>query len=451
VEQLFRDPLEGDVTFSSLSEVLRDPARNLLYDHLGLGEDEALELVPDCADLPYFLRAYFSWKLRLPFAFRQCNRGRPGRPPRCGELRSNLEATRGRTPVEAFSTFLRRLGRGVHSASGRTAPANDETDYYPVPLTRETLPPGTVFADPYGHVLIVAAYRAQGLHESGALIGADAQPDGTVGRRRFWRGSFLFTPETGDVGAGFKAFRPLSLDRETGEVVAPTNAELRAPGPHLPYSAQQYEGSVDDFYERMEAIIDSRPVDAQTRERTLVDALEEAVTRRVVSVNNGEDYIRTHPGRPIEMPEGYSIFETEGPWEDFSTPSRDMRLLISLDAVLGFPDRVERAPERFGVTPEQAGAVAAELRSLLQRELANRQFSYLRSDGSTQSLSLADIAARAEAFELSYNPNDCVELRWAAPEASAEASTCGRHAPAAQRRRMLQYRPWFHRRRRPMR
>ena len=44
--------------------LLRDPARNLLLDHLGLGEDAAIELVPDCADLPYALRAYFAWKMR---------------------------------------------------------------------------------------------------------------------------------------------------------------------------------------------------------------------------------------------------------------------------------------------------------------------------------------------------------------------------------------------------
>ena len=451
VEQLFRDPVDGDITFTSLSEVLRDPARNLLYDYLGKGEDEQVELVPDCADLPYFLRAYFSWKLRLPFAFRQCNRGRPGTPPTCGELRTNLEATSGRTETEAFSTFLRRLGSGVHSASGRTSPDDDDTDYYPLPLSRETLPAGTVFADPYGHVLIVAGYRPQGLHDSGALIGADAQPDGTVGRRRFWRGSFLFTPETRDVGAGFKAFRPLSYDDELAAMVAPTNAELTADGPHLRYSRDQYTGTADDFYERMEAVIDPRPVNAATRQRTLVDAFEEAVTRRLVSVDNGEAYVAEHPHQTVDMPEGLAIFETEGPWEDFSTPSRDMRLLISLDAVLEFPDRVRRSPVHYGVTAAGADAAATELEAWLRSELAARHFAYRRSDGSMQTLSLADVVARAVDFELAYNPNDCAETRWAAPARSPEASTCTRHAPPAQRRRMLDYRSWFHDRQRPLR
>jgi hypothetical protein len=47
-------------------------------------------------------------------------------------------------------------------------------------------------------------------------------------------------------------------------------------------------------------------------------------------------------------------------------------------------------------------------------------------------------------YEMAYNPNDCVEVRWAAPENSQEASTCKRHAPQAQRAKMSsEYRTWF--------
>jgi hypothetical protein len=44
---------------------------------------------------------------------------------------------------------------------------------------------------------------------------------------------------------------------------------------------------------------------------------------------------------------------------------------------------------------------------------------------------------------MAYNPNDCVELRWAAAAGSDEASTCKRRAPAAQRDKMSSYRTWF--------
>ena len=40
---------------------------------------------PDCADLPYFLRAYFAFKMGLPFGYSKCSRGGGGKPPRCHE------------------------------------------------------------------------------------------------------------------------------------------------------------------------------------------------------------------------------------------------------------------------------------------------------------------------------------------------------------------------------
>ena len=62
--------------------MLRDRTRNVLHDHLSAGEDDAGRhaqfIQPDCADLPYFLRAYFAWKLGLPFGYSECSRGDGG-------------------------------------------------------------------------------------------------------------------------------------------------------------------------------------------------------------------------------------------------------------------------------------------------------------------------------------------------------------------------------------
>ena len=71
------------------------------------------------------------------------------------------------------------------------------------------------------------------------------------------------------------------------------------------------------------------------------------------------------------------------------------------------------------------------------------QVTYTRSDGSQWTLTLKDVIDRAGNLEMAYNPNDCVELRWGAPDGSDEASTCKRHAPAAQRAKMADYRNWF--------
>jgi hypothetical protein len=152
---------------------------------------------------------------------------------------------------------------------------------------------------------------------------------------------------------------------------------------------------------------------------------------------------------PIDMPHGAALFLTTGPWEDYSTPSRDMRLLISIDAVVSFPDTVAAHPERFGIRDAERDEAVNQVRGALQTELEKRSFEYVRSDGSAWELSLADVVARMNAMEIAYNPNDCAEIRWGAPEGSEERATCKRRASQEQRLRMEKYRKWFAERQRP--
>jgi hypothetical protein len=152
------------------------------------------------------------------------------------------------------------------------------------------------------------------------------------------------------------------------------------------------------------------------------------------------------------MPDGAAIFETNGAWEDFATPSRDLRLLIAIDVVRLFPDRVARRADRYAMPKDKSAAdVKAELEKILASELASRKIAYTRSDGSQFTLSLQDVVDRMADLEMAYDPNDCVELRWGAPANSDEMSTCKRHASPAQRLKMTKYRAWFHERRRPPR
>jgi hypothetical protein len=182
-----------------------------------------------------------------------------------------------------------------------------------------------------------------------------------------------------------------------------------------------------------------------------ITSLEEQVKTRVTSVENGRKF-QNSGHRDADMPNGAAIFETSGAWEDFATPSRDLRLLIALDVVRSFPVRVVRRPERYAMPKQKSIAdVKAELEGVLASELATRKFSYTRSDGSAWTLALKDVIDRGTDLEMAYNVNDCVELRWGAAEGSDEASTCKRHAPRAQRAKMTEYRVWFHERRRPPR
>jgi hypothetical protein len=350
----------------------------------------------------------------------------------------------------AFGHYIgTTVADGVHSGSARTALNDDNTDYYPVPLSQETLRPGTIFADPYGHVLVLVRRVAQADGQAGILLAVDGQPDGTVARKRFWRGNFLFAQDRALGGPGFKRFRPIVRDRNGG-LRRLTNAEIAQDAQYGDFSLDQAKMSIDDFYDRMDDVMSPSPLDPLRAMQEAITSLEEQVKTRVVSVENGRKY--QNGGRDAEMPDGAAIFETTGAWEDFATPSRDLRLLIAMDVVTGFPDRVARRPERYAMpSGKSAAEVKAELQGVLASELATRKFSYARTDGSQWTLALKDVIDRAPDLEMAYNLNDCIELRWGAPDRSAEASTCKRHAPGAQRAKMTQYRAWFHERRRPPR
>jgi hypothetical protein len=481
IEKLFDDPLDAEPSWSALHLVLRDRSRNLLFNHLGLGEDEMkIVLRPDCADLPYFLRAYFAFKMGLPFGFSKCSRGGGGKPPYCPRWFSIQNAAEARPPpptpapgtvpsaaamtpatapppapkrlgpAASFADFIGIVSDSVHSGSARTALSDNNTDYYPVPLKQETLRPGTVFADPYGHILMIVRRVPQSDRAAGVILAVDGQPDGTVARKRFWRGNFLFAQDPTLGGPGFKRFRPV-VPGKNGVLRRLTNDEIAKNPQYADFSLDQSRLGIEDFYDRMDDVISPAPLDPARAMMEAIASLEEQVKARVTSVENGRKF-QNSGHRDADMPDGASIFETTGAWEDFATPARDLRLLIALDVVRGFPERVARRPERYAMPKNKSVAeVKAELERVLASTLSARKFSYTRSDGSAWTLALTDVTDRAADLEMAYNVNDCVELRWGAPDNSDEASTCKRHAPRPQRAKMTQYRAWFHERRRPPR
>lgn len=452
VEKLFDAPLDAAPSWPALHEVLRDRSRNILFNHLGLGEDEMkIVLRPDCADLPYFLRAYFAFKMGLPFGYSKCSRGGAGKPPKCFGWASIQAAEAAKRPglAATFGDYMRTVADGVHSGTGRTPAGDDNTDYYPVPLKQETLRPGTVYADPYGHILMLVRRVPQTGDSAGVFLAVDGQPDGTVARKRFWRGNFLFAQDPALGSPGFKRFRPIAL--ENGALRRLSNAEITKNPQYGDFSLDQTRLGIEAFYDRMDDVMSPSPLDPLRAMKEAITALEEQVKARVTSVENGRKFQNSGRGE-AEMPDGATIFETTGAWEDFATPARDLRLLIAIDVVRGFPDRVARRPERFAMPRDKSAAdVKMELESVLGSELATRKFSYTRTDGSQWTLALKDVVTRMPALEMAYNVNDCVELRWGAQENSEEASTCRRHAPSTQRAKMTQYRAWFHERRRPPR
>ncbi len=447
IQMLFQAKQEGGL-WDYLHDITRDPSRNFLIDHLGLDEDQSyylggLRMVPDCADNPFFLRAYFAWKLGLPYGYFKCDRGKQDRAPLCRQWLSNHSQRKpGTSDVKAFQYFLISIMDSIHSGSARTALTAEASDLYPVPLTRDSLRPGTVFADPYGHTLTLVNWFPQQGNNPGRLLAVDAQPDGTIGLKRFWQGSFFFNTSGVIGGPGFKRFRPII--EENGRLRIMNNREINTLKDYKDFSTQQEGMNPQLFYDLMDRLINPNPLKPEKIYQNLHEAIQELLNARVQAVNRGEEYMRSTGYKVVPMPSGAGIFQTTGSWEDFSTPSRDLRLLISLDVLLDFPHRILRNPKAFAIpenkTPLQVQQELLDLHAEWSREFS---ISYIRSDGTAHKLTLAEVILRQKALEMAYNPNDCVEIRWGAPEGSAEFSSCRRHTPIEQREKMEQYRHWF--------
>lgn len=501
IAKLFDGPLDQELTWKTWDGPLHDKSRNLLFNYLALGEDNVLTgLRPDCADFVYFLRAYFSFKMGLPFGYSNCSRGTAGAPPKCYQWFDieHPEVTRPapppeQTPVEnvasaaptpatpsglfqqifapraapppppaapaqpkppapkhlglaaTFRHYLPDVADVVQTGAVRVSATDERTDFYTIPLNQSALRPGTVYADPYGHVLMLVKRVPEANGAPGVFLAVDAEPDGTVTRKRFWHGNFLFVHDPKLGTSGFKHFRPI-VRGKNGALRRMTNAEIAKDPQYGDFSLEEAQMSAQDFYDRMDDVMSPEPVDPARAMKNAIADLDEQVKTRVIAVDNGRKYLEKTHGE-IAMPSGPSIFETTGAWEDYSTPSRDFRLLIAIDVVRGFPDHVARRTARYALSAgESVPEVKSTLESQLASELAADKFSYTRSDGSQWTLLLKDVIDREADLEMAYNPNDCVEFRWGAPAGSDEASTCKLHASAAQRGKMAEYRTWFHER-----
>ncbi len=487
-------------TWHGFHSVTQQAKRNILFDHLGLGEDaasgpNALAMTPDCADGPHFFRAYFAWKLSLPFGYHRCRFGSLTGAPKCAEWTTNegvapepevprKKAKRAEAPKESPSVasardagsdaqtdaaagmaekkarnvpfirlteprdppgremtrFLALVKNEINARSLRTDYADTVTDLYPVPLTREALRPGSVYSDPYGHTYTLVKWQPQTKDHAGVLLAVDAQPDETINIKRFWRGNFLFSPLGKIDGHGFKAFRPIVIqqghDGEPDRLDLLSNWQIAVARGYANYSAEQESLDAPGFYGRMERLINPDPLSPVLAYKELHRALHRQLKQRVKEIELAQEYLRRNPEETIDMPRGQAIFRTTGPWEALSTPCRDLRLLVGIDALRDFPEQVIRvAPQ-----PEVLRKHLARLHEQWSRE---RHIRYTKSDGTTQDLSLFDVLEREKRLELGWNPNDCPERRWGAPEGSEEAKSCKALAPDEQRERMEAFRHWF--------
>jgi hypothetical protein len=159
----------------------------------------------------------------------------------------------------------------------------------------DTLRPGTVYADPYGHIPMIVQRIAQTEDSAGIILAVDGQPDGTVARKRFWRGNFLFAQDHALGGPGFKHFRPVVV--ANGAMRRLSNAEIAKNPQYADFSLDQSQLGVEDFYDRMD---DARDEGGDHVARRASESARD-VGRERAKLPEQQAWRSDHAGRPGDL------------------------------------------------------------------------------------------------------------------------------------------------------
>ena len=394
----------------------------------------------DCADLPYMLRAYYAWKNGLPFSFARSmhSLGSPG------DLRYNTGGNKvgARSDLVSAPIDARRaipdVTTLVTTAQFRTAPETTHTllpDHYPVGITRASIKPGTVIYDAYGHIAVVYDVTSEG-----RVLFMDSHPDNSL-TRGLYGSAFHRQPPA--VGGGFKRWRPLQLVGATrqpdgsyagGRIALAPDRELadwsdeqyygtQAPRPKDWREARfAINGGDRNYYQfvRLRLAHPGFRYDPIEETRAMLRNLCRDIGYRRDAVDVAIK-VRVHRrSPPARLP--YNIYGTDGPWEIYSTPSRDARLRTNFkelrDEIARFLDLAARDSDELRYAGKD---LRRDLREVYRSETEHCAITYTRSNGAQTRLTFRDVVERL--FKLSFDPYQCPERRWGAASVQ-ELSSC---------------------------
>lgn len=398
----------------------------------------ALNVFSDCADLPFIMRAYFAWMNDLPFSYPTgvsyaSDKEVPGKNINYTVYGNKITK---RTAVKTGSnikTVIQNINDQVSSAAFRvsldyavTGP-NVYNDFYGAKISPKSIVPGTVFYNPSGHVLLV--YEVT---DDGQVFFIDAHPDNSLSRKIYDDKQFIVSSPK--YGAGFKNWRP--VDIIGGKFEAKKDSEIEN------FSNEQYFGTVpgmaDQNWRNRQYTINGtvlpfgefvrqslakgnltyEPVkELRASLKGLCDDLRDRKDSVVASISKGI-HLRPHP---LRLPE--NIYgDVLGDWESYSTPSRDTRLRASIqhiqETVITLVNKYRNADP---IVVYEGHDLVGDLTQVYTEESHACKMSYTNSAGLEVGLDMDQIIDRI--YALSFDPYNCIELRWGAT-ISQELASC---------------------------
>ena len=435
------------------NDCLRSPKANPRFYHLN--PENLKNVFSDCADLPYILRAYFSWMNDLPFSFpvllspatdlseaslivlaeiavlekeiekvsffkKQIIKGN------IRELKKKLYGGKASADIrynrygnlinakyyvkngDSINTILSNVELSISTASFRTNGGNNITtdlfrDTYPINISKNSIKAGSVLYDPNGHIAIV--YEVS---KTGKIHLIDAHPDNTLSNITYGE---KFSRTAIEVGGGFSNWRPFSYINS--EVLATRNEEL------TDYSIEQFQksdsyvfsGRTMSFYDYVrnklsEGILIYRPI------QELTEILEEIcndVKERNLSVTGALTAGIQNQNHPDKLP--VNIYGTDGDWETHSSPSRDARIKASIREGRNVVDKMIKGYKDSDSAILYDGVdLISDLVKAYNKTTKKCSIEIKKTNGQLYSFNLHDVFVNI--YQYSFDPYHCVELRW---------------------------------------
>lgn len=440
------------------SACIKSPVANPQY--YNLNPDSLMSVFSDCADLPYILRAYFSWMNDLPFTYpvelsqaplksaeadalmaqlndlyaqldragvfkkqlikRQIKElrkkifGGTGADIRYNSGGNKIVSKKYIKTGDNINTVLVDVANAISTATFRTDGANNTTgnnfrDTFPVAVTKDAIKPGTVLYDPNGHVAVVFDVT-----KNGKVHLIDAHPDNSLTAITYGE---KFSQTNVEIGGGFSNWRPFSV--EAG-VEATPNEELPD------YSLEQFERKIPfefnnvqmSFHEYVrnklsQGTLIYYPV---TELNELMNEICHDVSEREMAVNASLAAGLQNQNHPDVLPS--NIYGTDGDWESFSSPSRDARLKASIREGRQLMQKMIQGYKDGDKHVQYDGSdLEGDLKRAYEAAATKCTVDVKKTNGGVQTLTLHTILKNI--FKLSFDPYHCVELRWGLTDAES--------------------------------
>jgi hypothetical protein len=426
----------GDSGCSSSESCLRSPANPwAATEARGF-----LDVDVDCAKLPYLLRAYYAWKNGLPFSYVDAISG-------SGDVRFSKIAN---VPVSRTDIVdrgsgidgpkaMRALLDTVFTASYRTDAGQTRgvpSDFYSPAIQPGSIRPGTVIYDTNGHVGIV--YRVDA---AGRISYMDAHPDYTI-TRSVYGAQFGQSPMR--LGGGLKNWRPLQLTGAhdvNGALVGGRMAFAR--NDQIPdFSLVQYQGTEPNpsgdisgahfsynsaplgFYEYVRAAVSGGKTDfnpgyeLESIMHTLCNDLDD----RRQAVDQAVQAGIAAKLHPAAIPANIYL-SNDNDWESYATPARNARLRAAfVQFHHDLADMIQMWVNRDARIVYDGLFLKDDLLKTYDQESRRCTTTYLSTGKQPVPLSFDDVAHRL--FAMSFDPYNCVELRWGDATDSSQGAGC---------------------------